>query len=77
MLELSLVDGLSTTVQAIGFNPQYPMTWVWWHMSLIPVVRRLSQEDQEFKVTLGCSEFDISQGHMRPCLKHRILSDSL
>jgi hypothetical protein len=36
-------------------------SWVWWLMAVIPAVKRLWQEDHEFKASLGYIA--------RPCLK--------
>jgi hypothetical protein len=34
---------------------------MWWHMPIIPALRRLRQEDPEFQVRLDCTVI--------PCLK--------
>lgn len=74
VLGLQYVDYLPTMLKDIMFSPQHLVPGVWWHVSLIPMVRKMSQEDQEFKVTLGYLEFVTSLDHMTPCLNNIILN---
>jgi hypothetical protein len=37
------------------------MSWTWWNMPVILALRRLRQEDHEFKCSLGYREFETSQ----------------
>lgn len=40
----------------------------WWGIAVIPVLRRLWQEDQEFKINLGYIKIEASLRYTRPYL---------
>jgi hypothetical protein len=56
----------------VTVNKEICVSWVWWCVSIIPALRRLRQEDQEFQGSLGY----IARDHLgyieRHSLKHKI-----
>jgi hypothetical protein len=55
----------STRIQPEGINKIKGVKWgqAWWHMHLIPDLRRLRQEDHEFETNLSHI--------LKPCLKKK------
>lgn len=42
----------------------------WWGIAVIPALRRLWQEDREFKIILGYIKLEASLGYTRPYLQN-------
>jgi hypothetical protein len=61
-----MIKGVTVTVHWILY--QTSILWAWYHMAVIPALRKLRQEDREFETCLGY--------RAKPCLKIKLFNSN-